>query len=232
MRVSDAVSVCAGLLCLSTLIPTAAIAGRSEASAALRKTLDAYRSDGDAGAARVGFLEALEIDPTYPSPQFNLGVLAQEQRRWAEAVKWFESFLAVEPRSSRHFAAATKRLQACRAAVEIATTPEGSRVLEYAALIARARNSLRIHNSRKAFMWAAQAAVVDGSQPESYILGAAALIDIAAYRQALMMVDQGLAKVSRPDQKQNLQELRLRIASHLPPHTGGKVEDAATSNRD
>jgi tetratricopeptide (TPR) repeat protein len=80
------------------------ISNMNPAFAGLREEAAAYRSQGyeaqqrgDSTAAMAGYRKAAEMDPTYPTPHNDLGVLLEEDGRFEDAERAYLKALALNP---------------------------------------------------------------------------------------------------------------------------------------
>ncbi len=95
-----------------------------------------FLTDKKISTAKEGFLRVLKIDPTFPQPRFNLGVLTEAEGDREEARKWFDEYLKLDFNSSYAKAAKAKL---ARLRVASATHAQSNRSAQYGDYLARAR---------------------------------------------------------------------------------------------
>src|SRR5688572_18770324 len=94
------------LFLLSLFLCSAVLAGQSKVEPRRKRAETVFREaqrvliqNRNADKASSLFSKAAEIDPTYPAPLFNLGVIAQAKEDWDGAIKWYTKFLSLDSKT-------------------------------------------------------------------------------------------------------------------------------------
>jgi tetratricopeptide (TPR) repeat protein len=164
----------------------AEISPRTHARATFQETLARYLFDQDRGKAREGFLLSLQQDPTYALPHYNLGVLAEAEEDWNDAITYFEDFLRLDQMSTYATKARSEvaRLKQVR---ELDRTPEGKQRRRYEDAISKSM-------IKDAVRAAAIATQIDDRRWEAYALAATALSKQEFYEDAEWFLKQSIAR--------------------------------------
>lgn len=156
-----------------------------------------FITDKNISSAREGFQRVLKIDPTYPQPRFNLGVLAEAEDNRDETLKWFTEYLKLDQTSRYAKAARTKlaRLQLASGAHK----EQG-----YDDILARARALTKAGLLKEAIAEFDQAARLDDTRWEAYALTSAILSREGLLSEAKEFEEKARQRTP-PDKKQALE---------------------------
>ena len=117
------------------------IAAAPTADSLFQGGITAYTARGDREAARQAFTRALALDPKHAGARFNLGMLAEEEERWGEAIAAFEEYLRLAP-DDLYAAVARRKLVTLRQFAELDRTPEGRRERIFLGFVHKAQSRL------------------------------------------------------------------------------------------
>lgn len=78
----------------------AAPADAGEGEDEVKKIVAAYAADHDVGKARTALERVVTTAPDLALPRFHLAILAEKERRWAQAAYWFEEYLRLDSASA------------------------------------------------------------------------------------------------------------------------------------
>lgn len=120
-------------------------------------------------AARRGFLKAVTQDAAYPLPYYNLGVLAEADEDWGEAIRYFEQFTRLDG-GSELSRKARRKLESLRRLRDADATPEGRRRRLYDEALAEANALANLGLLKEAVGAAGRAAQLDDTRWEAYAL--------------------------------------------------------------
>lgn len=213
----------AGAIALVGVAAACATTGdRSRAIELHRAALSRFATTKDAGATGRELQAAVAADPSFANPRFDLGVLAEGEGDWAAAARWFEECARLsDPRSEVHQRAEVRARRA-RAAAELDSTPEGKAIREYADALVQASTSLEAGDSFLAYVWSARAAEIEPRLAYAYLLGAAALAEAGAVDRASAFVRMGMARVSDPVARAELESVLGTYEGNRPMDRDGK----------
>jgi tetratricopeptide (TPR) repeat protein len=186
-------AVLLGLSAGATSAQTPAQAQRKKAREVFLLTSAQFLEDKDRSRAREGYLQAIRIDPTYPQPRYNLGVLAEADEDWTEAAKWFTEYLRLDNLSS-YATKARAELGRVGRAQEQDSTPGGRRRRQYDEAVYRGRVLLRSGRPKEAVAEASAAAKIDDARWEAYALTADALSSQGLYVEAATFIQQAIER--------------------------------------
>jgi tetratricopeptide (TPR) repeat protein len=184
--------------------PRAKASNRSQATNVFEITLLRFSEDNDTLKARDGFMEALRLDPTYSLPRYNLGVLAESNENWDEAVRWFEEFLRLDPISEYALKAQTE-LAGVRLIRELDKTPAGHLKRLYDDEINRARVFLNTGFEAEALDTLTKAKALDDSRWEAYAILSSVQTQHRDFENAISSL-QGSSQRAPADKKDRLQQ--------------------------
>lgn len=159
----------------------------------------------DIEAFRQGLLEAIQLDPTYGVPMYNLAVLAEKEYRLEESVAWLEKFLKVD-KYSEHAALAKLRLEKIKKIMQKAKTPQDRKRYRYNETIAKAKSSLLAGEIENAVSEAIKATQIDDSRFEAYCIAASALLQIQSFSEAVNLIKEGINRIPQ-DGKEKLKKI-------------------------
>lgn len=131
-----------------------------------------FITDKKIATAKEGFLRVLKIDPTFPQPRFNLGVLAEAEGKREEARRWFEEYLKLD-HTSRY--AEVTRAKIARLQAANGTDGQPNKDQQYDDYLARARRLISAGLLKEASAEFDQAATLDDSRWEAYAMTAVLL---------------------------------------------------------
>ena len=167
-RLARFVSLCLALACGATS-SAAPLQGAENLppSSSYEETMRQFARDKDMAKARNRLLEAIKKDPRFAPPYYTLGLFAEADENWGEAIQRFEEFLRLEPGSARA-ELAKRELKRAREALEADKTPEGKRKRKYEEAFSWARALSQSGLDKEAIAKAAEAAKIDASRWEAY----------------------------------------------------------------
>ena len=182
---------------------TAITPQRKKAQDEFLSVIERFLSDKNVAIAREGFSRVIQIDPTYPQPRFNLGVLAEAENNRVEAIKWFTEYLEFD-RSSRYAVAARAKI----ARLQLAANPVAAKRQQYDDYLIRARRLINAGLLREAVAEFAQAVKLDDSRWEAYALTSVVLTQEGLMAEAKQFEDK--ARQRTPALKKQALEAVLR----------------------
>ena len=124
-------------------------------------------------SALANFRRAIELDPSFPAPRFNLGVLAEAQEDWDGAIEWFQQYLILDA-DSKWAMRARDEIERARRIKAIDIANSGPQKRRYDAYIELGRRMLTGGKTVDAVIEARRAAAVDDKRWEAFALAAAA----------------------------------------------------------
>ena len=192
-------------------------AGLQESSKArdvFELTLKHFIRDNDEVKARAGFLAAIQADPAYAAPRYNLAMLAESDEHWDEAIKWLQEFRKLDAVS--HTAVrAELEIERINVIRDLDKTPEGKVKRRYDDDITLAKRLLSIGMPKDAVREASAAARMDAGRWEAYALSGAALAAQSDYEGAAAMLQKGLDRAA-PEKRPGLQAVldQCKLESH------------------
>lgn len=173
-------------LLLSALC-TVAVA-QTSAAQQLKAGIDAYSKQGDKGLARQSFLKAVELNKDYAAPKFNLAQLAEEEERWAEAVKWYAEYLKLDKTSS-YADIAERKIASIKKYIEADKTPEGKKERIYLQYVQKAQAQLAGGNVGASIAYSELALAYHPARFEAYLMYAVALMETERYAEAIVKLN-------------------------------------------
>lgn len=171
------------------------------------QVLAAYILDRDRTKAESGFKRVAQLDPRYAPAWFDLGVLAEGDRQWDSARKYFEEYLHCAP-SGADAARARAQVTLLSRYATGAIRPEIEHRIEYDAMITRARAFRAAGLYREAIAEAGRAQSSDPGRWEAYAV------------VALCMAQQHKPAAA--------QRFRLRALMHAPAAQHEAIDAALT----
>jgi tetratricopeptide (TPR) repeat protein len=170
------------------------------------RTLALLVKTHDTKVAREGFRRSILLDPTFAPPYFNLGVVAEADEDWGDAVRWLGNFLKLEPNSIYAVRARSEltRIASIQASLR---TPDGLKKNKYDEEIGRARVFVRTNMPAEAIAAAGKAADLDSSRWEAYAVTASALANAGKTADARRFI--GMAIERAPGAKKAALEKAL-----------------------
>jgi tetratricopeptide (TPR) repeat protein len=129
--------------------------------------LATYVLQRDRAQSERAFLRVTQRDPKFAPAWFNLGILAEQDKRWSDAKDCFQRYLEVAP-NGPDAARATAELQLLGEYVAGTVTPATQRREEYHSAIDRARAYLATGAYRESIAEAGRAQAMDPANWESY----------------------------------------------------------------
>lgn len=177
------------------------------AQSILDLTLRRFAKDHDVSTAREGLLKAASADPKYALPCYYLGLLAESDENWADAIKWLEQFVSLENPNSQKCLQAKSDLDSVRKFQEMDATPEGKKRRQYDIRMQRGQACAGAGMLKLAISEAAKAAEIDSSRWESYALAASILSSQKGYAQAAEFLKKALDRA--PDAKKGTLQAAL-----------------------
>lgn len=166
---------------------------RKRARVAFSLGMTLVNRDKDFVGAREAFRQALQLDPGYSAPAYNLGVLAEGEEDWKTAIHWFNEFLRLDGGSTNALSARL-RLDRAQKALEQDKTADGKKARRYGDAIARAYSLLEAHRPLEALEEASFAVRIDGSKHEAFAVGGLALYRQQIFKGAATFLREALAR--------------------------------------
>jgi tetratricopeptide (TPR) repeat protein len=140
-------------------------------------------------SAMQGFKRALDQDPSYCLPYYNLGVLAEAEDDWIAAIKYFEQFKKFSDKADLSLKT-QKKLEYLRGLTTSDSSAAGRKKVAYDEALRKVNALINLGLLKEAISVAARAAEVDSTRWESYALIGAALVDRRLFRDALSFLQQ------------------------------------------
>ncbi len=172
---------------------------RKKAQDDFLSVIERFLFDKNVPVAREGFVRVLQIDPTYPHPRFNLGVLAEAENNRKDAIKWFTEYLKFD-QTSRYAIAARSKI----ARLQLAADPIAARRQQYDDYWIRARRLINAGLLREAVAEFAQAVKLDDRRWEAYALTSVVLTQEGLIAEAKQFEDNARQRTP-PARKQALE---------------------------
>lgn len=164
---------------------------RRKAKLTFRQTLNQLAKDKDRAKASKGFLAAIKEDNTYALPRYNLGVMAEADERWDDAIKWFEEFLKLSD-DAKYIRSAKLELEKIKRIKELDKTPAGKSKRQYDELIAVANLQHKLGLAKESISTAAKAAEMSPDRWEAYVVVANALMEQKQWTQAVKFIQMAM----------------------------------------
>lgn len=180
---------------------------RQKAQATFRQTLARFARDRNLTLARQGFLAAAQMDPSYPQPHFNLGVLAESEEKWDEAGKAYADCLRRQPEAELK-SKTEQAIERLKKIGELARTPEGKARWRYEQVLLKAQALGQMGLVKEAVAQTAAAAKTDNSRWEAYALAGSLLSQQNLCNEATGFFQQALERA--PAEKKTALEQALQ----------------------
>jgi tetratricopeptide (TPR) repeat protein len=188
---------------------------RKKAQSIFQQALARFFDDKDISRARAGFLESMRTDPSYPLPRFNLGVLAEADENWDEAIRWFQEFVQLDG-ASDYAKRAQKELARLRQLQTLEKSDQGRQRRLYDETIGRAKILLDARFLKEAIAEAASAAKIDDTRWEAYAVAGSALSERGAFDQAANFLQRAIDRAPQ-DKKGKLAQALAQCEQRKSP---------------
>ena len=202
---------------------------RDRARAAMQTGLVEYTQTRNEKALQQALASAIDIDPTYPDPYFNMAMLAQGHENWPYAIALLSVAVQSSPADSAIHKRAQQQLASVQAVQKTDATTEGRKHRLYAAAIARATTFLNNGLLQPAVSEAAVAAKIDPNGWEAYAVTADALSHGNRPEEAKKFVDMALARAPADIQNQIRERAVATGGRPVPPMSQSNLAPEVSS---
>lgn len=186
--------LCTGQIPAASAATNAAETPMSKAQRICLQTEAQFRRDHDPTKAWNGFVAATKIDPNYAPAYFNLGVLAEVEKKWKDAQDYFNRYEKLAPKGP-DAGRAREQAELLNRYISGEMTLEDVKRNDYDAEIQRARTLLAAGFYREAIADAGQAQAMDSSRWEAYAVVSLCMLRQHKTSEAAEMRDQAMARV-------------------------------------
>ena len=228
-------AICLALASVASACALASDDVRDKAREQLQLTTQHYIRDNDAAKARAGLLAAIQLDPTYPQPRYNLAMLAEVEEKWDEAIDWLQKYRTLDG-TSKTSSKAQLEIERLTVVRDLDKTPEGKLKRRYNDAIARGQKLAAIGLPKSAVLEADAAVKMNPNRYEAYALAAACLARQGQYDRAIAFVKMAIdrsdasskprlqAALAKCENEANYQQIGIQGSAALD---AGKYKDAA-----
>ena len=142
---------------------------------------------------------ALTADPNSRTSRYALGMVAEADENWTEAIRWFQEVRSLSPTESKLATEAEQQIQICSENAKQDKQTDSKLDRRYNSMIARARFLVRFGLAKESVAEAAEALQLKPKGWEPYVITAEALALQAQYAKAGEQLE--LAIERAPDEK-------------------------------
>jgi len=178
---------------------------REKATAQFKIALLRFQNNGSIDQARGGFMDALKIDPAYPEPHYNLGILAAREEKWDEAVAWLTEYRNLDQTSDLSVKAQLL-IDKYAALAKEDSAPGGKIKRKYNEALQSIGAALKANDLKKAIAFADAAIAIDGTRWEAFALKSTVLAQTGDLQNASDSIDQALHRAPANQQTTLLAE--------------------------
>lgn len=178
---------------MKRLIPTAwAVVACVASGSAIAQTaqdqvnagIAAFSRQGDRVAARTAFQKAIELDGRQAAARFNLAMMAEDEERWAEAIRYYKEYAGLVGPDDLYLGIARRKADALARFEELDRTPEGKAERIFLQLVRRAQAKLAGGDQGAALALGELATQQRPGRFEGYLVKGVALMELERYSEA------------------------------------------------
>lgn len=219
---------------IATLLPCLAFlgawAGAQPAEDQFRFGLAAYVREGDRAAAKQAFARAIELNPKHGAARFNLGLIAEDEERWNDAIKWYSEYRALDG-SGIYGDLAARKIHALRQFAELDKTPDGRAERIYLQLLHRAQGKLAKGDIGAALALSELAIHQRPDRFEGFLIQGLSLIEAERFADALKML-QSTQKLAPSENAAEIANILERCKQLATVYNYVRAGDAALTTKD
>lgn len=144
----------------------------------------AYSRQGDRVAARAAFLKAIELDGRQAAARFNLAMMAEDEERWGEAIRYYKEYAGLVGPEDLYLGLAQRKVDALAKFEELDRTPAGKAERIFLQLIQRAQAKLAGGDQGAALALGELAIQQRPERFEGHLVKGVALMELERYADA------------------------------------------------
>ena len=214
---------------LASVLVTQTILGQS-ADSYFRAGLNAYTREGNRAAARTGFGKAIEVNPKHGPAHFNLGMLAEEEEQWNEAIKYYTAYTQIDT-GGVYADIAQRKISALRKFADLDSTSDGRAERIFLQLLYRAQTKLAGGDLGAALALSEMAKHQRPNRFEAHLVRGTILVEAERFTEAVAAL-RTAETLAQPDKRAEITTIIERCTQLSSVHERIRAADAALASKE